>query len=55
MKKILAILLALTMVVSLAACTSGDAQGLPSDDGAPKTGVDAINVIGEDGIDWKHI
>ena len=55
MKKILAILLALTMVVSLAACTSGDAQGLPSDDGAPKTGVDAINVIGEDGIDWNHL
>ena len=54
MKKLLAILLALTMVLSLAACSGGGQEG-PSDDGQPKTGRAAIDVIGEDGIDWNHM
>ena len=54
MKKLLAILLALTMVLSLAACSGGGQEG-PSDDGQPKTGRAAIDVIGEDGIDWNHL
>ena len=54
MKKLLAILLALTMVLSFAACSGGGQEG-PSDDGQPKTGRAAIDVIGEDGIDWNHM
>lgn len=54
MKKILAIILATAMVLALAAC-SGGGQGGPDDDGAPKTGRAAIDVIGEDGIDWNHM
>ena len=54
MKKILAIILAITMLTALAAC-SGSGEAGPADDGAPKTGVAAIDVIGEDGIDWNHM
>ncbi|MBR0508470.1 MAG: extracellular solute-binding protein [Clostridia bacterium] len=52
MKKTLAILLALTMVFVLAAC-SKDPAG--SNDAEVVTGVAAIDVIGEDGIDWNHL
>ncbi len=54
MKKYLAIILALTMLLTLAACSNGGQEG-PSDDGLPKTGRAAIDVIGEDGIDWNHM
>ena len=54
MKKILAIILATVMVLALAACSGGTQEG-PEDDGAPKTGRAAIDVIGEDGIDWNHM
>lgn len=52
MKKILAMLLALTMVLALAACTGGPAG---SNENEIVTGVEAIDVIGEDGIDWNHL
>ena len=54
MKKYLAIILALAMLLTLAACTGGGQEG-PADDGVPKTGRAAIDVIGEDGIDWNHM
>ena len=54
MKKILAIILATAMVLALAACSGGTQTG-PEDDGTPKTGRAAIDVIGEDGIDWNHL
>ena len=54
MKKILAIILATAMVLALAACSGGTQTG-PEDDGTPKTGRAAIDVIGEDGIDWNHM
>ncbi len=54
MKKILAIILATVMVLALAACSGGTQTG-PEDDGTPKTGRAAIDVIGEDGIDWNHM
>lgn len=52
MKKLLAILLALTMVLALAAC-SNDPAG--SNENEVVTGVAAIDVVGEDGIDWNHL
>ena len=52
MKKILAILLALTMTLALFACSNTPAG---SNDKKIVTGVDAIDLIGEDGIDWNHM
>ena len=59
MKKILAVLAALCMILSLAACGGGknDSTESAKDDGPGKviTGREAIDVIGEDGIDWNHM
>ena len=56
MKKTIALLLILLLVLSAAACGggAGGSTGSVTDD-TPKTGVAAINVIGEDGIDWNHM
>ena len=59
MKKILAVLAALCMILGLTACGGGtnDSTAATKDDGPGKviTGREAIDVIGEDGIDWNHM
>ncbi len=59
MKKILAALAALCMILGLTACGGGnnDPTAATKDDGPGKviTGREAIDVIGEDGIDWNHM
>ena len=59
MKKILAVLAALCMILSLAACGGGNNNSTEAtaDSGPGKviTGREAIDVIGEDGIDWNHM
>ena len=65
MKKIVAVLLAVCMLAALTACGSSTKETTattapteaPQDDNSNKivTGVEAINVIGEDGIDWNHL
>ena len=59
MKKILAVLAATCMILGLTACGGGnnDPTAATKDDGPGKviTGREAIDVIGEDGIDWNHM
>ena len=59
MKKILAALAVLCMILSLTACGSktNDPTGDTKDNGPGHviTGREAIDVIGEDGIDWNHM
>ena len=57
MKKIVAVLLALCMLVSLTACGETDDAGgaAAGKTGEVVTGVEAIDIIGEDGIDWNHM
>ncbi len=59
MKKILAVLAAMCMILGLTACGGGnsDSTAATKDDGPGKiiTGREAIDVIGEDGIDWNHM
>ena len=59
MKKIIAVLTALCLILSLSACGGGGESGT---DKTPEestsgiiTGREAIDVIGEDGIDWNHM
>ena len=56
MKKTIALILAVLMVLAGVSCSSGTGSnaGTQTND-APKTGVEAIDVIGEDGIDWNHM
>ncbi|MBQ2061317.1 MAG: hypothetical protein II458_01420, partial [Oscillospiraceae bacterium] len=62
MKKFIAVLMALCLLAALAACGKTDA-GKTEEPAAPAetednkivTGVEAIDVIGEDGIDWNHM
>jgi len=60
MKKIIAVILAAVMLTALCSCTPAG----PADPGATDnpsnplnivTGKEAIDVIGEDGIDWNHL
>lgn len=57
MKKIVAVLIALCMLVSLTACGKTDDAGgaAAGKTGEVVTGVEAIDIIGEDGIDWNHM
>ncbi len=62
MKKIVAVILSILLLGSLAACSKGgdNAGGNAGGNGSqtseqPRTGVAAIDVIGEDGIDWNHM
>lgn len=59
MKKILAVLAAMCMILGLTACGGGtnESTAATKDDGPGKviTGREAIDVIGEDGIDWNHM
>ncbi|MBQ7703616.1 MAG: extracellular solute-binding protein, partial [Firmicutes bacterium] len=58
MKRIVAVLAALCLVLSLAACggSGNTPQTTPeSTSSGIITGRDAIDVIGEDGIDWNHM
>lgn len=57
MKKIVAVLIALCMLVSLTACGETDDAGgaAAGKTGEVVTGVEAIDIIGEDGIDWNHM
>ncbi len=60
MKKTVAILLSVLLLASLAACSSsssstGTAAEQVQPDEAPKTGVEAIDTVGDDGIDWNHM
>ena len=59
MKKTVAILLSVLLFASLAACSSspntGTAAAPVQPDDAPKTGVEAIDTVGADGIDWNHM
>lgn len=57
MKKIVAVLIALCMLVSLTACGGTDDAGgaAAGKTGEVVTGVEAIDIIGEDGIDWNHM
>ena len=55
MKKVFAVLMAVLMLAALA-CTGTSVAGTETgDEGAVKTGVEAIDAIGEDGIDWNHM
>lgn len=59
MKKSVAILLSVLMLASLAACSSSSDPGTVSTEVQPedaqKTGVEAIDTVGADGIDWNHM
>ena len=59
MKKIVAVLMALCMLTALAACGKDSAEAgtadTGNDTGSIVTGVEAIDVVGEDGIDWNHL
>ena len=62
MKKILSVILSVLLVFSLTACGSSNnsdstaaTNGGSSSTEAARTGRDAIDVIGEDGIDWNHM
>ena len=62
MKKIVAVLITLCLLASLAACgkgatETGTVEVEPTEETEKKivSGVEAINVIGEDGIDWNHM
>ena len=58
MKKIIAVLMTLCMLAALAACgNSAKETKTGSEDEAGKvvTGVEAIDTVGADGIDWNHM
>ena len=58
MKKFIAVLMALCMLAALAACGNSAKEtetGSEDEVGKVVTGVEAIDVIGEDGIDWNHM
>ena len=63
MKKTIAVILTLLLLLATAACGGSGSAGNSGDTGnsgsasndTPKTGVAAIDVIGEDGIDWNHM
>ena len=55
MKKILAVILSILMVGAIAACGGAANGGSQQTSDQPKTGVEAIDIIGEDGIDWNHM
>ncbi|MBQ6358341.1 MAG: hypothetical protein IJI97_05215, partial [Clostridia bacterium] len=58
MKKIIAVLMTLCMLAALAACGNSAKEtetGSEDEVGKVVTGVEAINVIGADGIDWNHM
>lgn len=59
MKRIIAVILTMLLVLLTAACggasDSGNTGTGTVDDGQPKTGVEAIDAIGEDGVDWNHM
>ena len=58
MKKTIAVILAMLLIAAAVACGgagNGNAGGQTADNGQPKTGVESIDTIGEDGIDWNHM
>ena len=58
MKKFIAVLMTLCMLTALAACGNSAKEaetGSEDEVGKVVTGVEAIDVIGEDGIDWNHM
>ncbi|MBQ6235984.1 MAG: hypothetical protein IJK54_08710, partial [Clostridia bacterium] len=59
MKRIIAVILTMLLVLLTAACGGASGSGNTGtgtvDDGQPKTGVEAIDAIGEDGVDWNHM
>ena len=59
MKKILAVILSILMLGTLMACSGGASSTQPAANNAqadqPKTGADAIDTVGADGIDWNHL
>ncbi|MBR0082257.1 MAG: hypothetical protein IJP98_05925 [Clostridia bacterium] len=59
MKKLFAVLLAVCMLLALACTGSGTEPGTAAQTGTPdqpaKTGSEAIDAVGEDGIDWNHM
>ncbi|MBR4166115.1 MAG: extracellular solute-binding protein, partial [Lachnospiraceae bacterium] len=59
MKKFLAALTVMCMILSLTACGSEPNQSAGTEQNSTPTGVvtgrEAIDVIGEDGIDWNHM
>jgi iron(III) transport system substrate-binding protein len=58
MKKLISVILTMLLIFTFAACgggSGGNGGGGSARSDQPKTGVDAIDVIGEDGIDWNHM
>lgn len=58
MKKFIAVLMALCLLATLAACSNSAKEtetGSEDEVGKVVTSVEAIDVIGEDGIDWNHM
>ena len=57
MKKILAVLLSVLMIGSMIACggSTPSSQSNTAPDQEIKTGTEAIDSIGADGIDWNHM
>ena len=56
MKKFIAVVLSILLFGAAAACSGGgDGNNNPQISDEPKTGAEAIDVIGEDGIDWNHM
>ena len=58
MKKLISVVLTMLLIFTFAACgggSGGNGGGGSARSDQPKTGVDAIDVIGEDGIDWNHM
>ncbi len=59
MKRTIAVILTMLLVLLTAACGGASGSGNTGtgtvDDGQPKTGVEAIDTIGEDGVDWNHM
>ena len=58
MKKTIAVILTMILILATAACggASGSGNtGTNAGNDGPKTGVETIDQIGEDGIDWNHM